>query len=84
MSGGDLAVAIAAAERAFEIAESAVKVAELAALEVGRVTGLADGWRDAAMRFFISHNGWSHQCFCERCVPVRRLLEVQATSSMVE
>ena len=39
---------------------------------------------DAAMRFFISHNGWSHQCFCERCVPVRRLLEVQATNSMVE
>ena len=82
--GSELSVAIAAAERAFEIADSAVQVAERAALDFGRVVDLANGWRDAAMRFFDSHNGWGHQCFCERCVPVRRMLEVQATSSMVE
>lgn len=82
--GSELSVAIAAAERAFEIADSAVQVAERAALDYGRVVGLVEQWRAAALLFFESHNGWGYECWCERCVPVRRLLGVGATSSMVE
>ena len=86
---GDLDVAIAAAERAFEIADAAVVMAEEAAIKFGRVVGLVEQWKAAAMLFYEYHNGeftdWgTHNCGCDRCVVVEGLLGVGVTSLMVE
>ena len=83
MSGG-LDVAIAAAERAFEIADAAVVMAEKAAVEFGRVAGELESWRGAAMLFYGFHNSVGGVCGCDRCVVVAGLLGVGVTSSMVE
>jgi hypothetical protein len=84
MSGDEMEVAMAAAGRAFQIASDAVEMAERCSEELGRVLDVFAGWRDAAMLFYASHNNWGYDCFCERCMPVRVLLDRQATSSMVE
>ena len=81
---GDLAVAIAAAERAFEIADAAVIMAEEAAVEFGRVIDEMESWRSAAMLFYGYHNSDSRVCGCDRCVVVEGLLGVGVTSLMVE
>ncbi len=81
---GDLEVAVAAAERAFEIADAAVLMAEEAAVGFGRMLDEMESWRGAAMLFYGYHNEMGRVCGCDRCVVVAGLLGVGVTSSMVE